>query len=782
MTSTEAIMARAEEFYATGRSEEAKECFLTVLADEPCHKEALNNLGVICHEEGNTGKATEYFLQALSADPYDRDALLNLADTLQSIGQLPAISSLIKKQVQKDPRDKELREVLDKTYLLSRRGTEADKALFPETGESFFILSTGNCGTATLAEVLRTANNARIYHRPDSLLEENIPACYQGKSDRRRVFYESRRKLMEATWREGLIYGETTPATAFFCDLIARDLNRAKFVILVRNPLSFVCSSLHRNFYQGHREDKLRLRPAPEDRDYPEWRKLTQTEKICRLWTETYQGITQGCESVDPGRVMTLHLKDLAAGTKTIEKLFAFLGLKGFRADATATILRTRLNAGSYGRFPESDDWSGEMRRRILRLCGPVAEKLGCRQEERDNPYPAGPVAVHGPTPAPLPAAAKRPPRVTIGLLIYSGGAMLSQSLESILSQDCGDFELIVSDHGCDPFVEEVGRHYERLDGRIRYINSGDRQEYLGINNFARMIELSESPYFMWASYDDRIEKGFVRRCLETIEKDETIALVYPHSRVYNEQGELVGPGNDVLKADGDDPADRFLHVIWELNMCNAFYGLFRRQMMRKARSLRMNAYAHDNLFLAEIALMGRIIQIEDVLFIRHLTRNYDLSLAEHHADVIGALDPSYLEAGITLPFCRLTYSHCELVNHSRLPMERKEVLTAEIRRCFRQRWAGQLEYELSRLIQLIRNQVYFLTWDGRTYQPDVHRQSHQLFHFHFTDLLKTVSEAMFLFPEHEGLQEAFHLLLQERGLAPAQSASHLSPLKEAAI
>ena len=782
MTTTEAIMGRAEALYADGRRDEAKECLLTVLGAEPSHKEALNNLGVIHYEEGDARKATDFFLKALTADPYFRDALLNLAYALRSIGQLPAIATLIKKQVAKDPRDRELRGILDEMYSLSRQETEADKQFFREAGESFFVLSTGNCGTATLAEALRTATNARIHHHPDNVLEENLPACYQGQEDRRKVFYTSRRKLMEAAWREGSIYGETTPATAYFWDLLARDLPRAKFVVLVRNPLSFVCSSLQRNFYQGHRGDKLRLHPSPEDRNYPEWKELSQAEKICRLWTDTYLGILRGREAVDPGRAMILHLEDLAADTKAVKDLFGFLGLTGFQADVIAPILQTRLNAVAYGRFPGIADWSGDMRHRVISICGPAAKELGCRPEEIYDPLADGPAANQISTPIPTYPAVKRLPRVTIGLLLYSGGAMLSQSLESILSQDCGDFELIVSDHGSDPFVEEVGRHYERLDRRIRYMNSGDQQKYLGINNFARMIELSESPHFMWASYDDRIEKGFVRRCLETIEKDDAIALVYPRSQVYNEQGDLIGPGNDALKADGDDPGDRFLHVIWELNMCNAFYGLFRRQMMRKTRSLRMNAYAHDNLFLAEIALLGRIVQIEDVLFIRHLTRNYDLSLAEHHADVIDALDPSYLEAGITLPFCRLTYAHCELINHSRLPMDRKEFFTAEIRRCFRHRWAGQLEYELSRLIQLIKNQVFYLTWDGRTYQPDMHRQSHQLFHFHLTDLLKTVSEALFIFPEHEDLQEAFHLLLRERGLAPIRSANLPSHLEEAAI
>ena len=134
MTTTEAIMGRAEALYADGRRDEAKECLLTVLGAEPSHKEALNNLGVIHYEEGDARKATDFFLKALTADPYFRDALLNLAYALRSIGQLPAIATLIKKQVAKDPRDRELRGILDEMYSLSRQETEADKQFFREAG------------------------------------------------------------------------------------------------------------------------------------------------------------------------------------------------------------------------------------------------------------------------------------------------------------------------------------------------------------------------------------------------------------------------------------------------------------------------------------------------------------------------------------------------------------------------------------------------------------------------------------------------------------------------
>jgi len=177
---------------------------------------------------------------------------------------------------------------------------------------------------------------------------------------------------------------------------------------------------------------------------------------------------------------------------------------------------------------------------------------------------------------------------------------------------------------------------------------------------------------------------------------------------------------------------------------------------MRQTHSLRKNCYAHDNLFLAEIALLGKIVQIDDVLFIRRLTRNYKSNLAEHYTDVINSLDPIYLEEGLTLPFCRFTYSHCELVNHSPLPPERKEFLTSEILRCFKHRWAMQLNYEINHLIHHLKNGVYYQTWDGRTYSHDLMKGMPNLHYFHVTDVLKTIREALFIFPGHQELQKIF--------------------------
>jgi tetratricopeptide (TPR) repeat protein len=743
----EDLIRCGERHYIDGNLQEAKNCFSSVINTQPYHLEAHNNLGVILFNEGQTDPAQDIFKKILAIDPAYKDALMNLFNVFNKLGEDTRIIPYIEKAKATAPMDRELEIFLKdvKNQICPENNQAVPSDIL--NAEAFFVLSCGRCGSKTLNEVLNTAENARSFHSPQPGLGQWALDAFWKRIDKKDFIANYRYPLIGQTSNEGFVFGETTPAITAFSDVLAEAIPKAKFVILVRDPMTFTRSALFQKFYHGHPDDIYRFTPPKETDAFNKWKIMSQVEKICWLWNEFYNLIECATENLGQDRFMVLRFEDLFGNIQALKNLFDFLNLKGFSPSRVSEVLKVKRNGTDYLRFPSIRDWSPEFRRIIEQTCTKHALKYGYIKAD---PAVAGKrlkqPAIH----------IKKGPDVTIGLPLYSGGMMLSDSVESILSQDYGNFELIISDHGADPFVSEIGRYYQKLDSRVKYIHSGDKLNYIGIHNFARIIELSTTTFFMWGSYDDCLEKSFISSCLRVIKGDDTIALVYPKSKVFNQKGEFLGLGEDSLKADSDDPYDRFIHVIRELQMCNAFYGLFRRYYMRKTHSLRKKCYAHDNLFLAEIALLGKIIQIDDVLFRRRLTRNYNLSMDEHHADVIRSLDPIYLEEGLTLPFCRFTYAHCELINHSLLPPDRKESLTVEILCCFRRRWAIQLNYEINRLIHFLKNGVYYRTWDGRTYNHDLRKQTPNLHYFLVTDVLKSIREALFIFPENKDLKDIY--------------------------
>ncbi|NVM21089.1 MAG: glycosyltransferase [Desulfobacterales bacterium] len=624
--------------------------------------------------------------------------------------------------------------------------------------KAFFVLSAGRCGTMTLAHLLNTATNARVWHhpRPDPIKESLL--AYWGEIDKRKAFWKARYSIIHKTWSDSLVHGETDLLMTPFCDILAGEIPEAKFIVLARDPRDFVRSGMRRNYYHGHPWDIGRLRPQEGSEEFERWNRLDQFGKICWLWKKTYESINQIVNRIGKHRVLTVRFEDLVDGIEKTDEIFDFLDLEGFDENKVRELISRKFNAQTGGSFPKPEHWSEQLKKTLWNSCGPIAEQFGYSRDckELASASPSSQLEV---SPVSTRTSSKQP-SVSVGLPVYNGGAMLGEAIESILSQDFDDIELIISDNGSTDSTQKMCCKYQKMDRRIHYYRF---EENLGaIKNFLRVLDLSIGPYFMWASSDDLREKSFVRKCLQPLEKDASIALVYPRTKVLDQHSRVLGIAKDNINADQEDPLERFRHLIWEIGMCNLFYGLYRTKIVRKARSFYKSLYrAYDNLFLAEIALLGKITQIEDILFIRRLTRNYDKPLDERNADIISAVDPLKLYEGITLPYCRLAYAHIEILNESNLLQSEKNILFKEILKCFKSRFGSQMMFEIDRAIELINREIFFYTWDKGTMEPSA--PGLEMFELvHVNNLLKNLQEAAFIYPELARIKNAHRICLEK--------------------
>ena len=86
-------------------------------------------------------------------------------------------------------------------------------------------------------------------------------------------------------------------------------------------------------------------------------------------------------------------------------------------------------------------------------------------------------------------------PRLTIGLPIYNGEQLLPQALESMLTQEFDDFEVVISDNAIPvDRTPELCAAYAAKDRRIRYVRN---ERNLGsIPNFNKLVGLAKAEYF----------------------------------------------------------------------------------------------------------------------------------------------------------------------------------------------------------------------------------------------------------------------------------------------
>jgi glycosyltransferase involved in cell wall biosynthesis len=174
-------------------------------------------------------------------------------------------------------------------------------------------------------------------------------------------------------------------------------------------------------------------------------------------------------------------------------------------------------------------------------------------------------------------------PLVTIGLPVYNGADFLRSALDSLLAQDYPNFQLVISDNAStDGVTEAIGREYAARDGRVRYDRAPHNTGSWG--NFSRVYRLGTGEYFMWTSHHDLWAPSMVRRCVERLEADPTLALAYPRTSYIDHEGQQVPDSEHFIDTSGQPTARRLERVLGEYPIC-AMMGVHRRAVLERLDS-----------------------------------------------------------------------------------------------------------------------------------------------------------------------------------------------------
>src|SRR5262245_12663928 len=103
-------------------------------------------------------------------------------------------------------------------------------------------------------------------------------------------------------------------------------------------------------------------------------------------------------------------------------------------------------------------------------------------------------------------------PALSVGLAVRNGRHMVERCIDSILSQDFTDLELVVSDNVSDDGTIETVKKYARDDRRVRLnvnsVNIGSHE------NMRRVLDSSRGTFFRWISVDDWLEPTCLSTCV----------------------------------------------------------------------------------------------------------------------------------------------------------------------------------------------------------------------------------------------------------------------------
>lgn len=206
-------------------------------------------------------------------------------------------------------------------------------------------------------------------------------------------------------------------------------------------------------------------------------------------------------------------------------------------------------------------------------------------------------------------------PRVSVAMPAYNCERYIGRSIESLLGQTYGDFELVISDNASSDGTADLCRAYAKNDKRVRYVR---RETNIGgPGNFRYVFSLCTGEYHKWSTADDFWAPTFVAKAVQQLDAQRDAVLCYPKTQPIDPNGEpLSGFHDDTLHLDSASPVTRYPDLYRRIGLCNAHLGLIRRDAMSRTRLIAGHR-ASDIDFLGELALMGKFVLIPERLFFR---------------------------------------------------------------------------------------------------------------------------------------------------------------------
>jgi glycosyltransferase involved in cell wall biosynthesis len=209
-----------------------------------------------------------------------------------------------------------------------------------------------------------------------------------------------------------------------------------------------------------------------------------------------------------------------------------------------------------------------------------------------------------------------RPVKVSIGLPVYNGESFLHATLESLLAQTFDDFELIISDNASTDRTGEIAQRFVTRDVRVRYHRNSSN---LGLAaNFNGLIRMADGDLFKWATADDVCRPMFLECCVAALEKSPDAVLAYPRTQFIDQADHALDIEDPGFPLHWPRAVDRWCFVVAAEHWVNAILGVIRRSALLRTRFL-PSYPGGDYVLLGELCLLGRFIEVPDVLFLRRI-------------------------------------------------------------------------------------------------------------------------------------------------------------------
>lgn len=204
--------------------------------------------------------------------------------------------------------------------------------------------------------------------------------------------------------------------------------------------------------------------------------------------------------------------------------------------------------------------------------------------------------------------------KVSIGIPVFNGEKYLSESVESILSQTFGDYEIIISDNASTDRTADISQQFASKYRQIKYFRQP--KNVGAVANFNRCFKLASGEYFRWQADDDLIHPDFLKTCVEVLDRKPEVVLVFPATQMVSADRKPLEVHRVAANTQDPDPIQRFSNLMLsQEEQHHELFGLIRSKALHKTSLLQGHA-ASERALLAQLALQGPFKQLSEPLLI----------------------------------------------------------------------------------------------------------------------------------------------------------------------
>ncbi len=302
-------------------------------------------------------------------------------------------------------------------------------------------------------------------------------------------------------------------------------------------------------------------------------------------------------------------------------------------------------------------------------------------------------------------------PLVSIGVAIYNEELFLRAALESLVSQDYSNIEIIISDNASTDSTGEICKYFQSQYPHIRYYRS---DKNLGADvNGRSVIEKSKGKYFMYAAGHDLWHPTFISKAVSIMEADSDIILCYARTNRIDSSNEVLGlaPNNWDLR--GMPATSRLTYLVNNISGGDPCYGLVRLDHLKSFFKLGFGfVWGLDQVSLAYFVLQGTIAHIPEPLFYWRVTDNESVEVRKDSVplDYVPSNSQKMLNMSMAELWQQMGEATLLVINRSGLSMPEKLFCKNEVRKCFARRYGVRWNEILPSELKIVGKNVLLVT------------------------------------------------------------------------